>query len=296
MVLCSLVSTSAFACGGSSDQIAFISERDDVYEIFVMDADGTNVRQLNNVSQLTTNYYATPELSWSPDGEQIAFTTEHDDVYEIFVMDADGTNVRQLTTKSLAHFDPAWSPDGKQIAFGGRSIGVTGKPYGDGEIFVMDADGTNVRQLTTNSQPDSNPAWSPDGKQIAFTRRPYSDLEIFVMDADGTNVRQLTSNDYGDYDPAWSPDGKQIAFSSAFTSPPYHDGTRQIFVMDADGANVRQLTDSDYNDFTPTWSPDGKQIVFSSSRDECGCILLMDVDGTNVINTNQDGKDPTFKP
>ena len=95
LFLCSLVSASVFACGGSSgpDQIAFDSDRDGDNEIFVMDADGTNVRQL------TTNddddYYP----AWSPDGKQIAFISDRYDDKEIFVMDADGANVRQLTQK-----------------------------------------------------------------------------------------------------------------------------------------------------------------------------------------------------
>jgi TolB protein len=88
------------------------------------------------------------------------------------------------TTNDDWDSSPVWSPDGKQIAFNSDRDG-------DDEVFVMDADGTNVRQLTANDDWDSDPAWSPDGKQIAFESDRYGDSEIFVMDADGTNVRQL---------------------------------------------------------------------------------------------------------
>ena len=113
LILCSLVSASVFACGGSSGpaQIAFSNDRDGDREIFVMDADGTNVRQL------TTNNDSPVGLAWSPDGKQIAFSSFRNPDREIFVMDVDGTNVRQLTTNDDLDFDPAWSPDGKQIAF-----------------------------------------------------------------------------------------------------------------------------------------------------------------------------------
>ena len=75
---------------------------------------------------------------------------------------------------------------------GPEQIAFTSYRDGDFEVFVMDADGTNVRQLTNNDDSDNGMAWSPDGKQIAFGSDRYDDIEIFVMDADGTNVRQLT--------------------------------------------------------------------------------------------------------
>ena len=103
---------------------------------------------------------------------------------------------------------------------------------GDQEIFVMDADGSKVRQLTDNDDRDSRPAWSPDGERIAFRSDRDGDDEIFVMDADGSKVRQLTDNDDWDLGPAWSPDGERIAFRSD------RYGEDEIFVMNADGSGV----------------------------------------------------------
>ena len=122
-------------CGGGSsgDRIAFISDRDGNHEIFVMNADGTEVRQL------TDNDSEEGFPSWSPDGKQIAFVSYRDGEFEIFVMNADGTEERQLTdndSDSDSTF-PSWSPDGKRIAF-------SSDRYGEDAIFVMNADGTDT--------------------------------------------------------------------------------------------------------------------------------------------------------
>ena len=127
------------------------------------------------------------------------------------------------------------------------AILFTNDQDGDVEIFVVEADGTvvnadgtNVRQLTNNTYSDVFPSWSPDGTQIAFASDRDGDREIFVMNADGTNVRQLTNNTYNDWFPSWSRDGTQIASQSD------RDGDSEIFVMNADGTNVRQLTNNTY--------------------------------------------------
>ena len=117
----------------------------------------------------------------------------------------------------------------------GDLIAFTSDRDGDYEIFVMNADGSEVRQLTDNDDDDGLPAWSPDGKRIAFTSDRGDKFEIFVMNSDGTEVRQLTDNDDSDWSPSWSPDGKRIAF----TSDRYGDW--EIFVMNADGSNVVSL-------------------------------------------------------
>ena len=114
----------------------------------------------------------------------------------------------------------------------GDLIAFVGLLDGDAEIFVMNADGTEVRRLTDNDDADMLPIWSPDGESVAFMGGRDGDAEIFVANADGTEVRQLTDNDDADYSPIWSPDGESIAFTSDRYDVP------EIFVMNADGTGV----------------------------------------------------------
>ena len=123
---------------------------------------------------------------------------------------------------------------------------------GDPEIYVMDANGGNVTQLTFDSGFYGNAVWSPDGRQIAFESDRDGDFEIYVMDADGGNVTQLTFNSARDRLPTWSADGEEIAFDSD------RDGDFEIYVMDADGSNVTQLTFNEAIDVGADWSQSGR--------------------------------------
>ena len=150
-------------------RIAFESNRDGGWEIYVMNADGSDVVQLTN----NRGWDGGP--AWSPDGRRIAFVSDRDGDREIYVMNADGSNIVQLTNNPSFDTDPAWSPDGRRIAF-------TSDWDGDFDIYVMNTDGSNVVQLTNNRGSDLAPAWSPDGRRIAFVSDRDGDWDIYVMD------------------------------------------------------------------------------------------------------------------
>ena len=227
-------------------RIAFASDRDGSFEVYVMNADGSGV------TRLTKNDAVDVSPTWSPDGRRIAFSSTRDGSFEIYVMNADGSGVTRLTVNDAYDVYPAWSPDGRHIAFDSDRDG-------NREIYVMNADGSGVTRLTDHGADDFTPAWSPDGLRIAFTSGSGGNTEIYVMDASG--FTRLTNNDVDDVTPAWSPDGRRIAFASE------RDGNLEIYVMNADGSGVTRLTYNGARDLFPEWSPDGRRIAFHSNRD-----------------------------
>lgn len=203
----------------SGEQIAYVYETGDDADIYVMNADGTNVRQL------TSNDANDFDPAWSPDGEQIAFASYEDGDAEIFVMNADGTNKRQLTNNiEVDDYQPAWSPTGSEIVY-------VSERDGDPEILVMNAQGSNVRQLTNNSVPDEQPYWLLSGRDIAFvSTRDGGDSDIFVMNTEGVNVRQLTANSAEEWLLGWTPDTAQLAYLTTVS------GALTINVLTIDGS------------------------------------------------------------
>jgi WD40-like Beta Propeller Repeat len=195
-------------------------------------------------------------------------TAKDNDPPGIHALNPDGTGNTALT--SATDHNPAWSPDGTRIAFDRSS-----------DIYVMEADGSHLTQLTTNPAADKDPAWSPDGSQLAFESDRGGSLDIWTMNADGSGPVRLTTDPASDVDPSWSPNGSKIAFSSdresfACDDPDnYPDcvprATFRIFTMSPNGANTTRVTlTTPYFDcyaegqdhVAPDWSPAGDQIAY----------------------------------
>jgi TolB protein len=212
--------------------------------------------------------------AWSPDGKKIVWSALHEGFHHLFSIDPDGANRQQLTKDETVDRVPAFSPDSKKIAFCRQPAAGGGT-----DIYVMDADGGNVKLIQENG---FDPAWSPDGKQIAFVSgRNGAGFHLYSMKADGSDVTELTTNDnpIGFAYPAWSPDGKKIAYTELV-----ENNDLEIHVVDADGKNLKRLTNLTGLNTYAAWSPDGKQIAFQHhDRNRApGPVYLMDADGGNA--------------
>ena len=165
-------------------------------DIYVVGADGRNQQQLTAASGTSRNYLAV----WSPEDNKIAFVSDRDGNSEIYVMDGNGANQRQLTATSGTTLDsssiyssnPWFTPDGRQLVFASNRDG-------DAEIFIMNLDGSGIKQLTMNLADDADPQFAPGCDKIFFVSDRDGDDEIFSMKTDGTNQQQLTSNANDDW-------------------------------------------------------------------------------------------------
>ena len=229
-----------------------------------------------------------------PGSPDIAFVSSRDGEYAIFTMNADGKGEHRLTPREgeaptgesvFWQIDPAWSPDSTKIAF------VSARA-GEAHVYVMNADGTGTKQLTSNKDSETHPTWSQDGRSIAFTR----DGDIYVMGADGSDPKRISDINAQESDPAWSPDGQWIAYIKRTPGTP----VQNLWVMHADGSGRRALTRQSGRAFTPSWSPDSKRIVFSMNRDETVFELFtIGVDGKglrSVVPTAGDNFEPSWSP
>ena len=195
-------------------------------EIYVIGSDGGHPR---NITRSPENEWSP---AWSPDGGLIAYFAG-----EVWAMRPDGTHAHAITRVEGEY--PAWSSDGTRLAF------MSAEPNARGidpnyDVFVVNRDGSRLRQLTTWPGEDGYPAWSPDGRRIAFSSTHGSPgptrYLLYVMNADGSHKRRIARGMLGAY-PVWSPDGRAILFTGG---PPNHAGNR-LWVVRPDGSGLRRL-------------------------------------------------------
>ncbi len=308
----------------SSAQIAFMSDRDGNWEVFLIDRDGANLQNLTNDpsddglpihspgqdnlafasdrggsgldlflvgldGSDMMNLTQTPDvnelpIAWSPNGERLVYFSDQNGPTEIFLSQTTSEGLLNLSERDRAQSFDDWSPKADRFV-------LTASTDAGILLLVTDRSGERPQALTDGSFPAGGGQWSPDGQKIAFMAiAPGSSaIDVHIVDAAGGESVNLTQSSSSDRFPRWSPDGSRIAFVSD------RDGNSEIYAMAADGSNLTNLTnnpadESIQGDFA--WSPDGTQILFVTNRDGNVEVYVMDADGTNPLNlTNSPGTD-----
>jgi TolB protein len=241
--------------------VAFLSWRDGNSDIYVMDI----VR--GTLHNLTDNGAINGSFAFAPDGSRIAFESNKDGNTELYVMSVECSGifipcgaVHQLTDNETDSRYPVWSPDGQQIAY----VYDVSFDNTDNEIYVMDVNSFESRNLTQDPADDNWPSWSPRNHQIAFASNRGGSNEIYVASLDAARLQRLASPQLFYPGLVWSFDGRTIAFAG-----------RHIYLADVNTGDVEQLTQADEAGNDPNWLPGDDEIAFVYYADCCNVILAV---------------------
>jgi TolB protein len=252
----------AYPRWGTNGKIIFQSNRDGRWQIYTMNADGSE--QVN----LSKNNFNDNFVSTSADGKYIGFVSDRDGNEEIYVMTSDGKNQVRMTNHPSRDIHPYFSADGKTILFNSMRDGES-----NFEVYSIKIDGSGLTRLTSTTDNETCARLSPDGTKILYLAGLVAEGndEVFVMDNKGKNLKNLTVSPQGEGWPVWSSDGAKVYYATM------SGGTFCIFEMAADGSAKKQLTTvkSPFMDARPEISPDGKEMVFNRQ--------VTERDGRNTI-------------
>jgi Tol biopolymer transport system component len=282
--------------GGGIGEIAFASARNGIPQLYLMNADGTDVRQLTDMDD------GACQPAWSPDGSRLLLTTPCRANQESYP--GSGVvilNLADLTTRALptiaggGDFDAAWSPDGQRVAF--TSLREKDRPH----VYVMNLDGTNLTSLSGPLAYESQPAWSPLGSQLAISSNRVGNVRLFLIPQAGGEAERFSwgASD-GDTFPDWSRDGQNVVFERSL------DGFPRLFVArygtsgQASAALCPGGPLSVVPMAEPRWSPDGGWLVFETWPDgKNHNLAILSVSCTNFAELTTDPAldfDPAWRP
>jgi TolB protein len=232
--------------------------------LFTMGSDGSSPAGLRTTCS-PDSCLGDSAPAWSPDGNRLVFERAFGPIVQdnasgldLVTANADGSNeqvilhYRPLEAQGKEPHDAQWSPDGTRIAL--EILNIKARPRNGSAIYVLDADGSDLHQVTPIRLNAGNPDWSPDGKRIAFNSSYATPgaLEIYTARPDGSGLRRLrreTKDNYS-FDPVWSPDGERLAFVHG-AGP----GISHIWTMKKNGTKLRQVTSGRRPDRGPDWGP-----------------------------------------
>lgn len=219
----------------------------------------------------------TAEIERRKSGERQSYAWDYDEFYDIYETDFEGGKIKNLTNTLGYDAEASWSPDGKLIAFSSNRRAYTEQlseeeatlfkkdPSSLIDIYIMNADGSNVKRLTQTSTYDGGPFFSPDGKRIVWRRFSANgrEAEIFTMNIDGSDQKQITRLNMMSWAPFYHPSGKYIIFSTNV----HGHRNFELYIVDVDGKKEPvRVTDKEGFDGLPVFTPDGKYLTWTSDR------------------------------
>ncbi len=269
-------------CGGVGSllgsRIYFVSNRSGNDEIWVMDWDGNNQKQLTNLRSTSIM----PTIS--PDGSRIAFTTFAKGTPRIMMVDTQtGRSLPFYNQEASLNANASFTPDGKQIYYVSSASGLA-------QIFTAEPNGQGFRRVSHRDAIEAEPKVNPRNPNIIYFVSGPGPQQIYGMSAEGTGAERITNGEGEASNPSWNPDGQHIAFS---WTRGYAKGDWNVFVMDVATRQYVQLTHSEGRNENPVWAPDGRHLVFASTRTGRYQIYSMLADGTQVTRLTQQGTNRT---
>jgi len=262
-------------------KIYFVSNRSGDREIWSMDPDGSNQKQVTFYKSISMR------PSVSQDGTMLLYTTDVKTGWLIRLQSlVTGGRLPFSNPPGTLNWTPDFTPDGKRIIFAGNTA-----KEGEQEILIANLDGSGIRRLSyggrTNTEPRVNPK---TGTDVVFVSDRSGMPQIYKMSIDGTDVQRLTDGSGEAVNPAWHPDGQHIVFAWTRGFAP---GNYNLFLMDVATRKYDQLTHGAGRNENPYWAPDGRHLVFSSSRDGGTQIWTMLADGTQLQKLTTQGRNLT---